>query len=157
MKVKKVFSVVLVIICAVIIFIFSSQNGADSVSLSKNVNSYISKFYIIKQFLILVPIRKVAHFILYFILYLAVYNMISICFNFRVNNSYYILTLFITFIYACSDEFHQLFVSGRGSCCTDILIDTLGSFVALIFCILFDIILNKCKRKQRNAQVKYNN
>ena len=35
-------------------------------------------------------------------------------------------------IYACSDEFHQLFVAGRTSRVTDVLIDTAGGAVGLI-------------------------
>lgn len=37
----------------------------------------------------------------------------------------------LTFLYACSDEFHQSFVPGRVMSPKDVLIDTLGAGIAL--------------------------
>ena len=38
----------------------------------------------------------------------------------------------IAFLYACTDEFHQLFTDGRGSHFTDVLIDSCGAFIAIL-------------------------
>ena len=38
----------------------------------------------------------------------------------------------IAFLYACTDEFHQLFTNGRGSHFTDVLIDSCGAFIAIL-------------------------
>jgi VanZ family protein len=39
----------------------------------------------------------------------------------------------ITFLYACSDEFHQLFVPGRAGRFTDVLIDcTVAGLITII-------------------------
>lgn len=38
----------------------------------------------------------------------------------------------VCFLYACTDEFHQSFVPGRGAAFSDVLIDTSGAFVAMI-------------------------
>ena len=60
------------------------------------------------------PVRKLAHFTEYI---KNIYIMIAIC-----------------FAYACSDEFHQLFVLGRDGNLIDVTIDSIGStFAILIF------------------------
>ena len=42
-------------------------------------------------------------------------------------------SMIVTFLYACTDEFHQTFVPGRAGRFTDVLIDCTG---ALVLCIL---------------------
>ena len=44
-----------------------------------------------------------------------------------------LLSLIFSFLYACTDELHQIFVPGRSAQFRDVLIDTLGaSFGTLI-------------------------
>lgn len=45
----------------------------------------------------------------------------------------FVWALVFTFLYACSDEFHQTFVPGRLGCVSDVLIDTVGAWVSLGF------------------------
>ena len=59
----------------------------------------------------------------------------------------YIIAISTVFIYACTDEFHQLFVPGRSGQFTDVLIDTAGGLIGLV-CIL---ILTACRKDK--AQV----
>jgi len=40
------------------------------------------------------------------------------------------------FLYACSDEIHQLFVPGRSGKFTDVLIDSAGALLAVLLCFL---------------------
>jgi VanZ family protein len=40
-------------------------------------------------------------------------------------------SLALSFLYACSDEYHQTFVPGRVGCLHDVLIDTFAAWVAL--------------------------
>ena len=40
-------------------------------------------------------------------------------------------SLTLSFLYACSDEYHQSFVAGRHASVQDVAIDTLGSWLAL--------------------------
>ena len=55
-----------------------------------------------------------------------------------------IYILFISLFYAVTDEFHQLFVEGRGSLVSDVLIDFGGSLVGLGSYYLFKFkLLNK--------------
>lgn len=60
----------------------------------------------------------------------------------------FLLALCSSFLYACTDELHQLFVSGRSGQFTDVLIDTLG---ALFGCLLLLMIrrLRKAWRARR--------
>lgn len=43
----------------------------------------------------------------------------------------FVWSLFCTFLYACSDELHQHFVPGRHMSPRDVLIDTVGAWIAL--------------------------
>lgn len=73
-------------------------------------------------------IRKVAHFAEYFVLYILFYNV------FKEDKSFsraLIYSLIGVFLYACTDEFHQLFVPGRTGKPGDVLIDTAGGLTAL--------------------------
>lgn len=56
-----------------------------------------------------------------------------------------------SFLYACTDEIHQLFVPGRSGQFTDVLVDTLGAFCG---CLLLLAIrrLRKAWRARRHSQ-----
>lgn len=47
------------------------------------------------------------------------------------------------FLYACTDEFHQLFISGRSGQFRDVLIDTAGGFLGGLFFLLCIYLLRK--------------
>ena len=47
------------------------------------------------------------------------------------------LSLLFCFLYACSDEFHQLFIPGRSGQFIDILIDTSGALIMLLIIYLW--------------------
>lgn len=72
-------------------------------------------------------IRKSAHFTLYFILGI-------LCFTFfkDFTKHYVIYSIMVCFLYAVSDEIHQMFSIERGPGVIDVLIDTLGSLASII-------------------------
>lgn len=78
-------------------------------------------------------VRKTAHFTEYAILGALFYlNFIQFP---RLNRHFkkILLPILFSFLYACTDEIHQIFVPGRSAQFRDILIDTLGaSFGAII-------------------------
>lgn len=78
-------------------------------------------------------VRKTAHFTEYAILGALFYlNVIQLP---KLNRypKKILLPIFFSFLYACTDEIHQIFVPGRSTQFRDILIDTLGaSFGATI-------------------------
>lgn len=85
------------------------------------------------------PLRKCMHATEYLILSILILNWLR---NYDIKKWKAIVVSVITsLLYACTDEFHQLFVAGRTSQFTDVLIDTSGAIIgAIIFSILMAII-----------------
>ncbi|MGE5627611.1 MAG: VanZ family protein [Solirubrobacterales bacterium] len=115
----------------IIIFAFSNQPAVISDEKSK---------FIIKLFEILglnlnsmlgdmanFAVRKTAHFLEYFMLCVFAFNAV---YEERNLKRTVIISIIIVFLYACSDEFHQLFIPGRASRFTDVIIDTTGGSIA---------------------------
>ena len=69
-------------------------------------------------------IRKLAHITEYLILGFLMFNLLN---QYSVTNIYYAIGLSI--LYSCTDEFHQLFISGRSGSIRDVLIDTIGILI----------------------------
>ncbi|WP_242939106.1 VanZ family protein [Tepidibacter formicigenes] len=125
----------------VLIFYFSSQPAVKSDGLSKKVTKVIvdtvdkvldldngkSGIDLVEKFNHIV--RKYAHFTLYLLLGLLVVN------GFRRSGvkgiRAFVISLLFCVLYAISDEFHQVFVSGRGAQVTDVFIDSAGSFAGI--------------------------
>jgi VanZ family protein len=131
---KKNINWILVIGWMVLIFIFSSQPAEVSNENNKfiiylfnllglDLNSMLGS---LSDFII----RKAAHFIIYLILYVLVYRAMNIKDNKDIKG--FILPILIVFLYACSDEFHQAFVPGRGPAFRDVLVDTSGGLTAFL-------------------------
>ena len=57
-----------------------------------------------------------------------------------------IYSLIFCFIYACSDEMHQLFINGRSGEIRDVLIDSIGAFIGISLYYLV--------RRRKNEQKK---
>lgn len=75
-------------------------------------------------------VRKAAHTFEYFMLYVFAHNVIHL----YVRNWWrYAVVLGAVFLYACTDEWHQTFIDGRGGCFEDVLIDTNGGVIGMIF------------------------
>lgn len=85
-------------------------------------------------------IRKTAHFFLYFILGAIIYIFLSMILKSPYKTV--LLSILICFLYACSDEVHQLFVPGRTGQMFDVMIDTCGSMVSISLVLLFRSFIN---------------
>ena len=59
-----------------------------------------------------------------------------------------IISFLGTFLYACSDEFHQLFIYGRSGEFRDVMIDSTGGIIGLLL-IIFIV-----KYKQINKKIE---
>lgn len=113
----------------------SNTNGNDSSSQSNFFANIILQFINIDKETLTFLIRKLAHMSEYAILALfTYYALIKIAFNKRI---IFQITFLISFLYACSDEFHQLFISGRSGQFTDVLIDSTGCLIMLLFLYLW--------------------
>ena len=136
---NKIIYIVL-IIWMIIIFLFSSMNADNSNGKSKGIiksivvtttnilhiditDKKIDNIVIDLNY----PIRKCAHVTEYLILGILLMEAI-----YNKNNKIIYLILGIIFIYACTDEFHQAF-TGRTSKFLDVIIDTLGGSLGVIF------------------------
>lgn len=90
-------------------------------------------------------ISKIAHFIEYGILCFFVFLTFI---GLKKHNLRYIIGIVVCCLYAISDEFHQMYSSGRTPRFLDVLIDTLGAFTAVLVIELFITIIGitrKCK------------
>ena len=83
-------------------------------------------------------VRKSAHFTLYFLLGLFIISFLREFIP--IDKRSILITIGIVFLYACSDEVHQLFVSGRSCEVLDVIIDTCGGVVSTaIYSLLYRI------------------
>ena len=145
MKLKIIFTILL-IAWMIIIFLFSNQDATKSQSTSDKVASIIidtatsitnqkitkqekGKWIENTRFVI----RKLAHLTLYFILGILAYFTFQ---SYSVSHPL-IYGICFCFLYACSDEIHQIFSSGRGPKILDVLIDTSGALLSnlILYCI----------------------
>jgi len=118
------------IVWMIVIFLFSNQpqSGQATHSIIEQV------FPILKEpqqiDLINFIIRKTAHFSEYFILTLLIYSVLK---EYKINNKKrFIYSIIFCILYACTDEFHQIFVTGRTASMRDCIIDTMGGVTYLI-------------------------
>ena len=128
-----------------VIFKFSAQPDTESSELSGGVsyrlisivNAVTSQHWdeaekLEKAQLIDYPVRKAAHMSEYAFLTLLEFGILV----YRKDKKKYVFPIGITFLYACTDEFHQLFVPGRAGRFTDVLIDTSGGIIMMLLIIL---------------------
>ena len=128
---KKKIKFILVITWMIVIFMFSNQVATDSTKLTKQITSdvidVIDKEITTEtreeiQQSIFVPLRKSAHFFVYFVLGMLIYTLLKEYmpkYKFR-------LSIVLVVLYAITDEFHQMFIPGRSASYIDVLIDTAG-------------------------------
>lgn len=127
----------------IIIYKFSNQNFRESLSLSGKVVKDIQYMFGLEQIdfeLLQVIVRKLAHFSIYLLLGMASYMLLK---SFKLKGQKLFWTaFFLCFLYACTDEIHQLFIFGRTGSLVDVLIDSLGSFCGLKLLDIFNKIFS---------------
>lgn len=131
---KKLKYFIPAIIWMIFIFIMSHTNGNESSNQSNFIVKIVLEFININHETLSFMIRKIAHMSEYAILLLFIYYGLykTITYKYQL-----LISLLITFIYACSDEFHQLFIPGRSGQFIDILIDTSGALIMLLIIYLW--------------------
>lgn len=130
---RKIIYWILLIVWMIGIFIMSNQPASISDSQSEGVIKVLlsigidanSIFGQLANFIV----RKCAHFLEYMVLAILYFNVAKLYFDKKI---VIISTIVFVFVYACSDEFHQLFVPGREGAFRDVLIDTFGGTTALL-------------------------
>ena len=127
-------SILLIIIWLIVIFSLSNDTAEESSSKSDVIAEEIAEVVYkdeSKKKELVHPIRKTAHGTVYFVLNILVMNLLFQL-N-RMNIKYYLLGILFCILYACSDEFHQLYISGRSGELRDIFIDSIGSILGCLF------------------------
>lgn len=149
----KVVKICFLVLWMALIFSFSNQKDVESSNVSDSfIDRTVVKIYkifnenitkekeneIIEKYTY--PIRKFAHYTLYFILGILSFLVVK---DYSINKKLIIYSLLICFLYACSDEFHQLFIIGRSASIKDVIIDTFGSFCSISIFYIFNKKISK--------------
>lgn len=157
----RIILIFLIITNCIVIFKFSSEQSEQSDKSSGRIVDTIvenhpkmkklnQKEKEIKKQEIVFPVRKMAHFSVYTCLGILLYLFMK---TFEISNRKKVLiSIVLAFLYACSDEIHQLFVGGRSGEFRDVLIDSCGAgfgiFVVWIICEIYK------KIKKQNKAIK---
>lgn len=132
-KNKKILAWTLLIGWMMVIFIYSAQPGEVSSEKSEfviyifnllgiDLNGYFGE---LSSFIV----RKAAHMTEYLILFILSCNL----WRLYLKDNKVLYSSFLTaFLYACTDEFHQLFVPGRAGMFRDVMIDSSGALIGLL-------------------------
>lgn len=127
----------LVVVYMATIFILSHQPATDSNALSYSVTNVIVETVeqltdepIVSLAELNHMVRKNTHFFAYFGLSLVLWKALILTVQRKLTYGY---AWGIATLYACTDEFHQLFVPGRGGQISDVLIDSSGAALAMLF------------------------
>ena len=136
---KKLIKLLLVVAWMALIFVFSHDTGEVSTKKSDGIIINTMEFLLERDLTdaekekwigyLVVPVRKGAHIITYFILG---YLMISLLKEFRlIDKRTFIFAIILCILYSISDEVHQHFVPGRSGEVLDVAIDTIGSCLGI--------------------------
>lgn len=136
---KTILLIIVNIIWMGVIYYFSSQPANDSSQISGAVTEFLLKFLNIislgniplsfEQFIKTSNIiRKAGHAVEFFILGVLVNLLVK---RLKIKRSTAIASIICLF-YAISDEFHQIFISGRGPSVSDVLLDFISSLIAIL-------------------------
>lgn len=163
LKILRVVAIITTIACMIMIFNFSADPAVKSSKLSSKVVDYfcmivyrftgknpqvafsMETMYMLEYFF-----RKLAHMTIYFLLSM---NIMLVLFTFNMKMYIRIfLTFLLSYGYACSDEFHQSFVVGRGPSFQDTLIDGTGAIIGImialiIYCIIYTLYYRHISKK----------
>ena len=136
MKKKKY--LILTILWMIFIFVMSQTPGNDSSKQSNFIVDIIIHILPITRDTLSFIVRKCAHMTEYAILAFLIYKTIV-----HIGKSL-VKSFIFTFLYACTDEFHQLFIAGRAGQFRDVCIGSTGALIM----ILIIYIINKRKDKK---------
>lgn len=147
MKKTTFIFLLIVILWGMVIFYASSRSSKESNSNSKRIITFIltksisitNYFHItnidlsndnVSRMVLIInkPLRKVVHYLIYFVLAVFVYLLFYSlgCTRFKI----FLFTCFLCFFYSLTDELHQTRVDGRSGQFLDCIIDTSGAITS---------------------------
>ncbi len=127
---RKKFFIVLTIVWMGVIFYMSNQSASISSMHSGNTINIISKLPLIGNIMDYLTSINIGEFIVRKCAHMTSYCILAIL------------------LFACSDEFHQLFIYGRSGEFRDVMIDSTGGIIGLLL-IIFIV-----KYKQINKKIE---
>ena len=114
-----------------VIFLMSSEVADTSSARSDEIVHTIQSIGVnASTDLLTFLVRKAAHISAYFVLGILLFNLLKE-YGLGVKKMIFI-SIAIAMLYACTDEVHQVFVSGRSGQVRDVLIDTAGAAVGVV-------------------------
>lgn len=153
---RYVLIICIIILCCVIFKFSAAQGTTSSITSGKFANFLIDTFFNGKQMSgidkiqkignMQILVRKSAHFAIYMFL-----GILTMCCaqTFQWCKAYkFDISVIFTFLYACSDEFHQLFVPGRSGEFIDICLDTVAATCGIVLVMIIIFIINTIRRKR---------
>lgn len=145
-RTRIIISGIAVIIWMIVIFIFSAMSGEESGALSSGLVHALLKNIpsLSESELAHLVVRKLAHMTEYAILCLLVINLEKQI-GFKIKIKHVLIGIFISCIYAVTDEYHQSFVNERSGNIIDVGIDTFGAAIAGIAVLIVSRFKNKEK------------
>lgn len=143
-KIYKIVSVVLLIAVMVTIFVLSHQEGAESSETSGFVTEILA--IVFGDNIPEAIVRTFGHFSEFAAL------------GFLSTNCYYafkekrrpVLCAFLSWLYAWTDEIHQIFVDGRAFQISDLLVDLGGIICGIVLIIVIILLTEKIKRHKKS-------
>ena len=152
MNKKAIILWIFTIIWMIVIFAFSTNDGAASVSTSKKVSYEVVNIVEKKKTEeqkrerveeINPTVRKLAHAFEYAIL--CILLLLALKSSNIKEYKIYLIALIICILYATTDEIHQLFISGRSGELKDVIIDTGGATIGLM---IYELIRKMFTKKE---------
>jgi len=136
------------------IFYFSAQPAVRSSELSTGVMDWVLVYFSEVSVLKFLVEKGILEFIIRKIAHIAEYGVFAVFLGVTIRHSknwcrkWQIKTVFSCFLYAATDEFHQLFVQGRSGQVRDVLIDTAGACGGVLVLWLCYILYIKYRGRQ---------
>lgn len=122
---------IFVAIWMLVIFLMSSEVAGTSSARSDEIVRTIQSIGVSASTdLLTFLVRKAAHISAYFVLGILIFSLLKE-YGLGVKKMIFI-SIAIAMLYACTDEVHQVFVSGRSGEVRDVLIDTAGAAVGVV-------------------------
>ncbi len=159
LRIRSNIAGILAVIWMGVIFIFSAQNKEESSVVSEGLSDrivgtagWLFRLHLSEERLYEIAyaieffIRKAAHMTEFAILAILFYIWLGRWQLTRLRR--YGVAAGMTILYACSDEFHQLFVEGRAGQISDVAVDGVGALLGLALFLLLQEVMMRVRNKK---------
>lgn len=159
---RKLIAWLIVVLWMILIFYFSQQPVSDSRDLSSNITKQlieiaekVTPLENVQESQVHHLVRKNAHFIIYF--FLGIFALLALKLTSLKRLTSAVIALAVCMIYAVTDEYHQLFVDGRGAQLKDVFIDWAGAATGITVATLIGLIgkTGKARSENRKTNSRY--